>query len=118
MDWGDCVLGPPALDILRLTGASPDGGERGSGIPGRERLLAEWADRWRESVPGSDPRRAVELMRPVAPLRGALIYSEFLANIEPTEWPYHAGDVPGGLAAAVEAAAASVEIASEDAAGR
>jgi hypothetical protein len=104
MDWGDCVLGHPALDILRLTGAAADGGERGEGVPGRDRLLAEWADRWRETVPGSDPVRAVELMRPMADLRGALIYSEFLDNIEPTEWPYHADDVPAGLAAAVAAA--------------
>ncbi|MCO8277008.1 aminoglycoside phosphotransferase family protein [Actinoplanes sp. TRM 88003] len=106
MDWGDCVLGHPALDILRLTDADTNGSERGPGLPGRERLLAAWADRWRQTVPGSDPVRAVALMRPVADLRGALIYSEFLENIEPTEWPYHATDVPEGLAAAVEAARA------------
>jgi hypothetical protein len=104
MDWGDCVLGHPALDILRLTDADTNGSERGPGLPGRDGLLAAWADRWRETVPGSDPERAVELMRPVADLRSALIYSEFLENIEPTEWPYHATDVPEGLRAAVATA--------------
>ncbi len=104
MDWGDCVLGHPAFDILRLTDADTGGGERGGGLPGRDRLLAEWAARWRETVPGSDPLRAVELMLPVADLRGALIYSQFLENIEPTEWPYHAADVPAGLTAAVATA--------------
>nr|WP_308129183.1 aminoglycoside phosphotransferase family protein [Actinoplanes polyasparticus] len=104
MDWGDCVLGHPALDILRLTDADTNGSERGPGLPGRDGLLAAWADRWRETVPGSDPERAVELMRPVADLRSALIYSEFLENIEPTEWPYHATDVPESLTAAVATA--------------
>jgi hypothetical protein len=105
MDWGDCTFGNPALDILRLTdGATGGGDESGNGLPGRERLLAEWAERWRRTVPGSDPLRAVALMRPVAALRGALIYATFLENIEPTEWPYHADDVPERLVAAVAAA--------------
>ncbi len=104
MDWGDSVRGHPALDILRLTDADTGGGERGGGLPGRDKLLTEWADRWQRTVPGSDPVRAVELMQPVAHLRGALIYAEFLENIEPTEWPYHADDVPAGLTAAVAAA--------------
>ena len=102
MDWGDCSFGNPALDILRLTdGATGGGDENGGGVPGRDRLLAEWAERWQRTVPGSDPLRAVELMRPVAALRGALIYATFLDNIEPSEWPYHASDVPDRLAAAV-----------------
>ncbi|WP_127504387.1 phosphotransferase [Actinoplanes solisilvae] len=102
MDWGDCSFGNPALDILRLTdGATGGGDENGAGVPGRDRLLVEWAERWQQTVPGSDPLRAVELMRPLAALRGALIYATFLQNIEPTEWPYHAADVPERLAAAV-----------------
>jgi aminoglycoside phosphotransferase (APT) family kinase protein len=93
MDWGDCTIGHPALDILRLTGDLDD----------PEPLLRAWAHRWRQSVPGCDPRRAVELFRPVAALRGAVIYSAFLDAIEPSEWPYHAADVPRCLAEAVAA---------------
>ena len=90
MDWGDCTYGHPAFDILRLTGGLADDDE----------LIAAWARRWQRSVPGSDPVRAVELFRPLFPLRGAVIYADFLANIEPAEWPYHAGDVPACLARA------------------
>jgi hypothetical protein len=87
VDWGDSGVGNPAFDILRL------GGD-----------LRAWADRWRASAPGSDPQRAVDLLRPVAALRGAVAYAGFVADIEPAEWPYHAGDVPANLAAAVKAA--------------
>jgi hypothetical protein len=55
-------------------------------------------------VPGSEPRRAVALMRPLAALWAAETYARFLAAIEPAEHPYHAADVPERLAAAVEAA--------------
>ena len=102
MDWGDCTLGHPAFDILRLTDGTTGGGaEPGAALAARDHLVAEWAERWRQTVPGSDPLRAVELLLPVAPLRGAVLYSSFLENIEPTEWPYHEGDVRDGLVAAV-----------------
>jgi phosphotransferase family enzyme len=94
MDWGDCTIGHPAFDILRLTG----------GLDDATPLLAEWAHRWQETVPGSDPQRAAALLRPVAALRGAAAYADFVAAIEPAEHPYHAGDVAGGLAEAVAAA--------------
>lgn len=94
MDWGDCTIGHPAFDILRLTGDLEDAAP----------LLAEWARRWQETAPGSDPLRAVALLRPVAALRGAVTYAAFLAAIEPAEHPYHAADVPDGLAEAVAAA--------------
>jgi hypothetical protein len=55
-------------------------------------------------VPGSEPGRAAEVMRPMAALRAAETYAGFLAAIEPSEHPYHAADVPGRLAAAVAAA--------------
>ena len=51
-------------------------------------------------MPGCDPVRAVSLLRPVAPLLGAVVYGGFLASIEPDEWPYHALDVPNCLNAA------------------
>jgi hypothetical protein len=47
--------------------------------------------------------RAAELLRPVACLRAAAAYADFVANIEPTERRYHAFDVPALLDAAVAA---------------
>jgi hypothetical protein len=94
MDWGDCYAGHPALDILRLTEHLEDA----------EAVLRQWAYRWERSRPGSEPRRAAELMRPMAALWAAETYARFLAAIEPSEHPYHAADVPERLAAAVEAA--------------
>jgi hypothetical protein len=96
MDWGDSAVSHPALDILRLTGELTG--------PEAQELIAAWALRWRAAVPGSDPARAVELMRPVASLVGAVIYTAFLAGIEPSEHPYHRADVPECLAEAVEKA--------------
>ncbi|RZU73542.1 phosphotransferase family enzyme [Micromonospora kangleipakensis] len=89
IDWGDAFVGHPAFDILRLTEAL-DPATAGP-------LLAAWAARWRADVPGCDPERAVTLLRPVAPLRLAAVYAMFLAGIEPSEHPYHAGDVPACL---------------------
>jgi hypothetical protein len=94
MDWGDCHVGHPALDVLRLTARLTD----------PEPVLDRWAYRWERSVPGSEPRRAAELMRPMTMLWGAETYARFLADIEPAEHPYHAADVPEHLTAAVEAA--------------
>ncbi|HEY7272451.1 MAG TPA: aminoglycoside phosphotransferase family protein [Actinoplanes sp.] len=95
MDWGDATVGHPALDILRLTGDLPHD-EAGP-------LIAAWAKRWRSTAPGCDPERAVDLMRPVAALCGAAVYADFVARIEPSEWPYHADDVPAALTASVAA---------------
>jgi hypothetical protein len=83
VDWGDAGIGNPAFDILRLTED--------------EGVLRDWAARW----PGADALRAVELLRPVAALRDAVTYAGFLASIEPSEWPYHAADVPDALRRAV-----------------
>ncbi|MET0417822.1 MAG: aminoglycoside phosphotransferase family protein, partial [Actinoplanes sp.] len=87
IDWGDCAVGHPGFDILRLGGRMKD----------PEPLYAAWVSRWRDSFPGADPRRALELLRPVAALRDAAVYAAFLDAIEPSEWPYHAADVPGNL---------------------
>jgi hypothetical protein len=92
LDWGDAFLGHPGFDILRL----------GGGLASSSALLDRWASLWRAAVPGCDPLRAVSLLRPVAPLLGAVVYAAFLDNIEPDEWPYHVEDVPNCLRAAVE----------------
>lgn len=87
IDWGDSFLGHPAFDLLRL----------GDGLDDPGPLIDQWAYRWKHTVPGSDPYRAVTLLRPVAALREAAVYAAFLDAIEPTEWPYHAADVPASL---------------------
>jgi aminoglycoside phosphotransferase (APT) family kinase protein len=94
VDWGDATVAHPAYDILRLT--------EGLDEPGK--VLEEWAWRWRRDVPGADPERAVELIRPVAELRAAAAYAEFLDRIEPSERPYHEADVPARLSAAAASA--------------
>jgi hypothetical protein len=94
MDWGDCTIGHPAFDVLRLTG----------GLDDPEPVLRRWAYRWEKSLPGTRPRRSAELLRPVEALRAAVVYAGFLDAIEPSEWPYHADDVPAMLAEAVAAA--------------
>ncbi|MDG4802695.1 phosphotransferase [Micromonospora sp. WMMD980] len=96
IDWADAFVGHPGFDILRLTeDLAPSAAAR---------LVEAWADRWRAAAPGGDPRRALDLLRPVAPLRLAAVYAMFLAGIEPSEHPYHVHDVPAALAqAAAEA---------------
>ncbi|MCU7724726.1 aminoglycoside phosphotransferase family protein [Actinoplanes sp. KI2] len=93
MDWGDCVIGHPAIDILRLT-------ER---LDAPEPVIERWAYRWEKAQPGSRPLRSAQLMRPIAALRFAVVYAGFLDAIEPTEWPYHRDDVPACLSDAVAA---------------
>ena len=96
IDWADSFAGHPAFDILRLT--------EDVDADAAARLIDAWARRWRADVPGSDPHRAVDLLRPVAPLRLAAVYAMFLAAIEPSEHPYHVHDVPAALARAAAVA--------------
>ena len=96
VDWGDSSVAHPAYDILRLTEELPE-------LDAAE-LLDQWADRWRRTAPGCDPHAAAALLRPVAALRAAATYQDFLDNIEDSERPYHEADVPERLAAAVAAA--------------
>ncbi|MFC0098538.1 phosphotransferase family protein [Micromonospora marina] len=96
IDWADSFVGHPAFDILRLT--------EDVDADAAARLVDAWARRWRTDVPGSDPHRAVDLLRPVAPLRQAAVYAMFLAAIEPAEHPYHAHDVPAASARAAAVA--------------
>jgi aminoglycoside phosphotransferase (APT) family kinase protein len=97
VDWGDCCVAHPAFDVLRLA--------EGLAPAQEEALLAAWARGWRAAVPGCDPVRAADLLRPVAALRAAATYADFVANIEPSERPFHAADVPAWLGRAVAAAA-------------
>jgi Ser/Thr protein kinase RdoA (MazF antagonist) len=93
LDWGDCVIGHPAFDILTLTDSlSPDEAAD---------VQARWASWWRRQVPGSDPETALDLLRPLHELRFAAVMADFLASIEATEQPYHRDDVRDGLARAI-----------------
>ncbi|MFC7244348.1 aminoglycoside phosphotransferase family protein [Catellatospora aurea] len=90
IDWGDAVIGHPAIDLLRMSERVADPGP----------LRQAWSRAWRAAVPGCDPERAIELMEPLVALRNAAAYAGFLDAIEPSEWPYHADDVPYWLAQA------------------
>lgn len=92
IDWGDSVVGHPALDLLRMY----------VGLDATTVLVDVWSDHWRRAVPGSQPKRAVELLRPVGALREALIYRGFLNSIERDERVYHEQDVIAAAQAAIE----------------
>ncbi|MEU4776687.1 aminoglycoside phosphotransferase family protein [Micromonospora sp. NPDC023633] len=98
IDWGDAFVGHPAFDALRLAEGLPDAAA--------SLVLAEWCARWRAEVPGCEPERAVELLRPVAALRMAAVYAMFLDGIEASERIYHATDVDAYLEKAVAPAVA------------
>jgi hypothetical protein len=51
-----------------------------------------WDRAWQGAVPGSDPRRAAELLAPLAAGRQAVVHQHFLDRIEPSEHPYHHED--------------------------
>ena len=89
LDWGDCGLGHPLLDEAAFLDRVPPGDVDG--------LRALWHERWRDALPGSDPKRASRLLAPVAAARQAVIYRRFLDGIEPSEHPYHRADVPDWL---------------------
>lgn len=93
IDWGDSFVGHPGFDALRIVEQQPP--------PVAAQLLRHWARRWRDSAPGCDPERAVDLLAPVAALSGAATYADFVSAIEPSEHPYHAADIGILLRAAV-----------------
>jgi hypothetical protein len=84
LDWGDCGVGHPLLDMAAMLDERP--------ADEQAAIVEHWIGAWRAALPGADPARAAELMRPVAEARQPLIYDRFLAGIEPTEHPYHASD--------------------------
>lgn len=108
-DWGDSTVGHPLLDLAVLEPARPDEAEM---------LESHWLRAWAAAVPSSDPRRAWELLRPLALLRQAAVYQEFLDNIEQSEQIFHREDVAAALVAAAEAAEVAEAPRSEDAAAR
>ncbi|MDL9980707.1 phosphotransferase family protein [Microbacterium sp. ASV49] len=94
LDWGDSGIGHPLLDVAAFTERMPP--------PFAARVTEHWLAAWRRAVPGSDPARALELVRPYAAVRQATLYRAFLDRIEPSEHPYHAQDPAMWLARAAE----------------
>lgn len=84
LDWSDAHRGHPAGDLLRIAGWLP--------APLAATATDVWATAWRSAVPGCEPVRAAELLRPLQHLEAALTYQAFLDGIEPDERPYHEGD--------------------------
>lgn len=93
LDWGDSGIGHPMLDqpaFLDRVAAE-----------NRETIRAHWDREWQATLPGSHPRRASDLLAPVAAARQAVIYQKFLDNIEPSERIYHRHDPADWLSRAV-----------------
>ena len=92
LDWGDCGVGHPMLDQSAFLDRIP---------PQLVPLVREhWNSQWRHAVPGADPRRAADVLAPVAAARQAVIYQGFLDRIERSEHPYHRADPAGWLSRA------------------
>ncbi len=87
LDFADAHIGHPATDGLRLKEWVGD--------------AEAWVGAW--SIPGADPRRALEVAAPLAALGQAVRYQEFLDHIEPSERRYHLGDPEEALENAVTA---------------
>jgi Ser/Thr protein kinase RdoA (MazF antagonist) len=91
MDWGDSFIGHPLFDMTAMLVHVGDT---------KQLVRQRWIQAWAEAVPGSDPAQAAELLEPIALLRNALVYRSFLDQIESSEHPYHAADVPKWMSAA------------------
>src|SRR4051794_30400774 len=84
LDWGDCGVGHPLLDMSAFLDRIPS--------EWVAQVKSHWVRTWRQAVPGSEPTRAADLLGPIAAARQAMIYQGFLDRIEPSEHPYHRGD--------------------------
>lgn len=97
LDWGDCGVGHPLLDMAAFLDRIPPDDAAA--------VRTHWFATWRRLVPNADPERAAALLVPVAAARQALIYQVFVDGIEPVERRYHDADVVEWLARTAEAAA-------------
>lgn len=96
LDWGDCGVGHPLLDMSAFLDRIPS--ERVA------QIKSHFAGSWRLAIPGSDPTRAADVLAPIAAARQAVIYQGFLDRIEPSEHAYHRGDPAVSLQRAAELA--------------
>jgi hypothetical protein len=83
LDWGDCSVGHPLLDMPPLLERA---GEH------QTELETHWIDCWQKHLPNSDAENAARLIAPIASARLAALYHHFLDNIEQTERVYHDTD--------------------------
>ena len=87
LDWGDCGVGHPLLDLpafLEVVAAGEP--RRGS--------ATHWLAAWTRGGAGLRRRRAPpSSSAPVAAARQAVIYQTFVDNIEPVERRHHDADV-------------------------
>ncbi|HEV7345201.1 MAG TPA: aminoglycoside phosphotransferase family protein [Devosia sp.] len=84
LDWGDSGIGHPMLDQPAFLVGVP---------PGHATTIKNhWERTWLECLPSCEPARAAGLLAPIAAARQAVIYRQFLDNIEPTEQVYHRQD--------------------------
>ncbi len=95
IDWGDSCVSHPMTDELAFT--------RRLGAEDRKRAAAWFSSAWHRLVPGCEPDRAAALLRPMVPLIAAVMYADFVKQIEPDERIYHRYDVAEMLTAAVSA---------------
>jgi Ser/Thr protein kinase RdoA (MazF antagonist) len=95
IDFADAYVGHPAFDGERLREFIDE--ER------REPVAEAWCAAWAEHAPESDPKRALHLARPLQALSGAILYQQFLDNIETSERRYHELDPPAGIRDAIAA---------------
>jgi hypothetical protein len=91
LDWADSGVGHPLLDQPAFLDAIP--GDCAGAVRAHT-----GCNNGARAVPGSDPARASVLLAPVAAARQAVIYRNFLDNIEPSEQVYHRADPPTWLA--------------------
>ena len=84
LDWGDCGVGNPLLDLAAFLAGAPE--------PSRERIRMHWLAAWTAAEPGCDAARAGDLLAPVAAARQAVIYQLFVDHIEPVERRHHDAD--------------------------
>ncbi len=100
IDWGDSCLSHPLSDALAFTRPLP---------PADQTQASTWfADAWKRTVPGCEPERAADLLRPMLPLIAAVTYSGFCQHIENTELIYHAADIDLMLNQAIDEAQTSL----------
>ncbi len=99
LDWGDSGIGHPLLDLDGLVSRTQS--------DWRCEITRHWINTWRNLIPSSEPERAAELLKPIAPLRSAGVYQRFVEGIEPSERPYHASDVADQLRRAIHSARGS-----------
>jgi hypothetical protein len=77
-----------------------------------------WIDEWAARVPGCEPARALAIAAPLAHLRYAVLYQEFLDGIEPSERIYHRGDPAAAIRAALRSVLCAALSGGSPAAGR